>query len=196
VDTDVSTLAGQIATRLGSGWQAAPGEWVTTLHGPHGERLSIHRARYQGSRISIHGRYPDVETGQGLPSHQITAAISRGPTAIAADITRRLLPGYRTDLAKAAERIARLAREDAQRERLAAELVATIPGATLGPDAQHATVISWYSQAAGSGSIRLCGAGTSAQIELSSVPAAVAATIAATIAHAESAPAPQAGEWA
>jgi hypothetical protein len=148
-------------------------------------------------RVHIHGSYPDAADAGSLrlPDHQITAAASRGPAAIAADITRRLLPGYRTDLAKAWAHTARLAREDAQRGRLVAHLLATIPGATAsGASRGRDTTLHWYSDTAGSGTIRLWGSGATATIELSSVPARLALTIAAAIRAHQAGPLPaQAG---
>jgi len=66
---------------------------------------------------------------------------------------------------------------------LVADRLATIPGATTsGTSRGGDSTIHWYSDTAGSGTIRLHGDGTKATIELHSAPTELASRIAETVA--------------
>lgn len=130
MDADMHILARGIAAHLG-GFSVEVNDWMVRLRGPGGEELSVRRARQHPGRVVVHGCYPDIDAALGMPAHEITAAASRGPAAIAADITRRLLPGYRASLTQVHDRIARRDWDDTQRAHVAARLAAAIPGATI-----------------------------------------------------------------
>ncbi|MEU6720399.1 hypothetical protein ABZ897_53870 [Nonomuraea sp. NPDC046802] len=72
------------------------------------KKLSLHYSSRLG-RVTIEGHYPEgssrVTAGWAKP-HRITCAVSRGRSAIAADITRRLLPAYHADLDKVLQAVA------------------------------------------------------------------------------------------
>jgi hypothetical protein len=180
MDTGIGALAHQIAEQLG-GFTARVHDHGACLHGPAGQELWVQRVWNHRDRVQVHGRYPPGDETYRLASHEITAAIARGPEAIARDITRRLLPAYRTDLQTARERVAQAARDDQHRARTAARLLATIPDARA-TDGKRETTIHWYDDAAGSGTIRLHGDGTKATIELRSAPTELASRIAGTVA--------------
>jgi len=163
MDTEISTLARQIAEHLG-GFTAVPHDHGVCLHGPGDQELWVCRMWNHRERAEIHGSYPPGEETGRLPRHQITVAISRPPEAIVTDITRRLLPAYRNDLKIARERIEQAAHDDENRARIAARLLAAIPHASAA-ESKRETAIHWFDDTAGSGTIRLHGNGGSATIE-------------------------------
>ncbi|WP_433621023.1 hypothetical protein [Nocardia sp. CA-120079] len=133
---DFLDLTHQVAAELGDGWRAERGymtrrhavlagpadQSLTITHGDDSSRHADHgRLRIEGTytRFSAH-RY------RGDPDHVITVAAHRPPARIAADIARRLLPGYQRTLdgyrARACEDAAVLARRDAVLDELAAVL--------------------------------------------------------------------------
>jgi hypothetical protein len=185
MDTEIEHLARGAATHLG-GWQVRPSEGPGyLLSGPAGEELLAQRVWNDRSRVLVTGCYPAGEDTWRLPVHEITVAAARGPAVIAREIGRRLLPGYRVDLAQQAERAARLAAGDRQRAQRVAALLAVIPAATVTDGTGHASTISWpHTEAAGRGSIRLSGDGSTTSIELTAAPAQLAASIAAVVAAA------------
>ncbi|MFF3228876.1 hypothetical protein ACFYV7_39210 [Nocardia suismassiliense] len=112
----------QIAAALGPGWRADRGYMVrahVVLHGPSDQVLSIlhgddsHRRTDHG-RLQIRPDYRDLarHLNSGEGSNMITVSADRAPTAIAAEITRRLLPDYTTTLGLCRTR----AHADAQRQ--------------------------------------------------------------------------------
>jgi hypothetical protein len=185
MDTEIEHLARDTAAHLG-GWQVRPSEGPGyLLSGPAGEELLLQRVWNDHARVHVKGGYPAGEDTWHLPVHQITAAAARGPAVIAREIGRRLLPGYRTDLAQHTERAAHLAAGDRQRAQRATGLLAAIPGATAADGPGHTSTVSWpHTDATGRGSIRLTGDGSTTSIELTLAPAQLAASIAAVIAAA------------
>jgi hypothetical protein len=103
-----------------------------------------------------------------LPSHTITIAVSRGAQAIARDIQRRLLSAYLADLACAQQALA--ARIDATqaREKVAAGLLAAVPGLRRGVESDTRVTLIYYgnSRSGPSGSAELFGAGDEVSITL------------------------------
>jgi hypothetical protein len=191
MDTEIEHLARDAAAHLG-GWRVRPSEGRGhILSGPAGEELLLQRMWKDRSRVLVTGGYPAGEDTWRLPVHEITVAAARGPAVIAREIGRRLLPGYRADLAQHTEQAARLAACDRQRAQRVAALFAAIPGATVTDGPAHASIVSWpHTEAAGRGSIRLSGDGSTTSIELTAAPAQLAASIAAVVAAALRAAAP------
>ncbi|MFI6213285.1 hypothetical protein ACIBCD_14950 [Nocardia brasiliensis] len=106
--TNLLELAHQIAAALGPGWSAERGYMIQAhaiLRGPGDQALCIrhgdasHR-RTEHRRLKISPDYGELNrhrnSGEGPTT--ITVAADRSATAIAAEITRRLLPAYTTTL--------------------------------------------------------------------------------------------------
>ncbi|WP_406274528.1 bifunctional DNA primase/polymerase [Nocardia sp. NBC_00881] len=105
---DLVDLAHDIAAALGPGWVAERGYMIrahTVLYGPDQQILPITHGD-DSLRCSDHGRLR-IHTGYGEYSRllatgegdeSITVAAHRAPAAIAADITRRLLPDHEQTL--------------------------------------------------------------------------------------------------
>ncbi|WP_067144350.1 hypothetical protein [Microtetraspora malaysiensis] len=110
---------------------------------PDGACLVAYRVWKRPERVKIIAGYPDGNAGYGLPRHEITAAVARGPERIAADIRRRLLPTYERDLAIVRERMTEAAVADAQRARFAGRLRRLIPAAHV-VDEGRRLAVRWY----------------------------------------------------
>ncbi|MEU7691080.1 hypothetical protein [Microbispora hainanensis] len=114
------------------------------LIGPAGAQLVVHPLWSQRGRIRVLGVYPDGSRSV-LPDqkrHEITVTAARGAASIAKRIERRLLPGYRNDLATCRKLLAAKAVQDGTRDQLAETLAELLPDATL-TDNERATVILW-----------------------------------------------------
>ncbi|WP_406238493.1 hypothetical protein [Nocardia sp. NBC_01009] len=105
---DLLDLARQIAAALGPGWIAERGYMIrahVVLYGPDQQILTIthgddsHRHSDHG-RLQISASYGEFSRHLGTSEggDAITVAAERPATAIATDITRRLLPDYETTL--------------------------------------------------------------------------------------------------
>jgi hypothetical protein len=150
--SDLPRLARQIAEALGSPWANSTAKRFNGgainayehpnyqyIQGDGDERLELHFASGSNmQRLTVSGRYPITSRGgfisapHGTPRPDMTVAISRGPEAIAKDITRRLLPEYRKVLAAVQEIKRRTdASEDSQEANLRslAEVFGTNPSA-------------------------------------------------------------------
>lgn len=96
-------LAAALAERL-PGWRHDPtGPQRSMIHGPDGARLLIDvLTNSRVHRAAIIPKMPeDAPYLEHRHSKRITAALDRGPDAIARDITTRLFPAYLADLADA-----------------------------------------------------------------------------------------------
>ncbi|MFD1935117.1 hypothetical protein ACFSKW_26945 [Nonomuraea mangrovi] len=111
--------------------------------------------------------YPNGDVSLGLPRHQITVAAARGPSALAAEISRRLLPGYERDLVIVRQRQTRAAAERVGRAQLIARLVETLPGARVEEHDRRASV-HWYGDGV-SCTISTYGDGGSCRIEMNGI---------------------------
>ncbi len=135
-----TTLARQVARALGADWSVTPrGDTWDLAHdltnGATGETVTLGTG-HQTGRLSLRGRMQPAEqdelqrTGNhyGADLGHITVAADRPAAAIAAEITRRLLPTYR------AGRAALLARLEATHttQELTAATVARLSAATGG----------------------------------------------------------------
>jgi hypothetical protein len=135
------SATGFIATALskadeGQTWRAEPdfdSSWSTKLIGPDGQALLLDFGYGDDyPRIEIKGLYPSDHDGSLLSheSHKISVGRSRTPDAIAREITRRFLPGYRATMTDLRARIERNAQSDADRSGVAVDLV-NISGGSL-----------------------------------------------------------------
>jgi hypothetical protein len=140
------------------------------LHGPDGAVLTLTRQRNNPLRLSVHGRYPPgtTQVAYHLPSHTITISISRGAQAIARDIARRLLPGYLADLARAQQALHTRADASRARERVAAQLLAVVPGLRRGVASDTRVTLVYYGQrhSGTNGSVEISGPGDEVSISL------------------------------
>ncbi|GII52836.1 hypothetical protein Pth03_12250 [Planotetraspora thailandica] len=136
------------------------------LVGTGGARLVVHRLWNRAGRIRVQGVYPDGIRGllPDLPRHEITVLSAWGAKFVAKKIERRLLPGYRRDLASCQDRLVSREAETHARTELTKTLLAMLPGATL-TEKQRETVIRWRLGEA-SGSFVLHGAALDNSIEI------------------------------
>ncbi|MGW4371987.1 hypothetical protein ACWEKT_40930 [Nocardia takedensis] len=129
---DLDALAAAVAAHLGPGWSArrrASVRDLVLLAGPGEETILLEHG--DGSyRRSEHGRLL-IDTGydpygaqryHGDPVHRITVADHRPAEQVAAEITTRLLPGYRVTLDGYRVRARRDAAAQAQRAQLVDQL--------------------------------------------------------------------------
>ena len=113
----LAELAPKIARALGEGWKREPTRnpdvthYIALAHGD--ERVGLHVA-YPYGRLEISGGVSHLRDSKGEAPYyrsednpKITATLSKSPEQIAADITRRVLPGYRAVLAAVLDRIAK-----------------------------------------------------------------------------------------
>jgi hypothetical protein len=114
----LSELAPKIARSLGDGWRREHNtnpdvtHYIALTHGEH-ERIGLHVA-YPYGRVEISGSLSHLRDAKDEAPYyrsednpKITATLSKSPEQIAADITRRVLPGYRVVLAAVLDRIAK-----------------------------------------------------------------------------------------
>lgn len=133
-------LADAIAVSLGEGWSGSDGRSSghAYLDGPDGVRLQLRTGTYQigNDRLAISGDMP-ADWHDHAPSRYgegpqdpgtITVAISKAPARIAGDITRRLLPGWRTYLAATAENKARSEARDQATQEFGDAFIAALGG--------------------------------------------------------------------
>lgn len=99
-DTEFLRVAGAVAEHLGDGWRTEPGTFADLVNLAHrdGRCLETRRHSRAPERMLIGEVFPPGPTPYGLTSRTITVRITRGPAVIAAEITRRLLPGYQESL--------------------------------------------------------------------------------------------------
>lgn len=171
---DIVKLGARVAAQLGPGWQATPGPFDTTatlLH-PDGRRLRMDESQ---GRVYVRGQYPDGPTPYQTSDPRISAAISRGPAAIAADITRRLLPTYEEQMAE----VRRFQEEEKRRrqklEQATRRILVLLPGSYIRDfeRTNHDITVRWNLGATlddGRAEIRLTGDGSSAELWLRHLP--------------------------
>jgi hypothetical protein len=140
------------------------------LHGPDAALLTLTRPWNNPLRVSVHGGYPPgtTQVAYHMPSHTITVAISRGAQAVARDIQRRLLPGYLADLARTQQALRAQANATQAREKVAAHLLAAVPGLRRGEASQTRVTLVYYghSHSDTNGSVQLSGSGDQVSISL------------------------------
>lgn len=128
-------LTAGAAVELGAGWTAEhePGDWGGShrLHGPGGALLRIDKDGYGDvpTRVEVLGLFSGVSAPRHWhENHKITVAVSRGPVALAREITRRLLPDYLPALEAAQQREADAVARVARLADRAEQLRALLPG--------------------------------------------------------------------
>ncbi len=94
------------------------------IEGPDGMKLYLNNGHWDHSRITIIGSRPQQNNGNHFSVNwpdnlRITVAPKRPASAVAKDIERRLLPGYRVAFQKASEDIAERHRQRTEAERVA-----------------------------------------------------------------------------
>ncbi len=191
-DQETARLASAAARHL-------PGFTVTTrddgmseasiiLAHPDGRALDIYPITGT-ARAAVRGIYPPTRMDiRSWP--EITVAIARGPRALAAEITRRLLPGY-TSTYHQLTRHNEADHADQQAREAAAQLLAgQLPGAAISrADPDGITTVRWAGTSSQGGAIRLSGDGRTASLNLRDIPLAAAVRIAGTLATSQAAPA-------
>lgn len=172
-----------IAEALGEGWTAVPQhEHSVRLVGPEDVRLHCYTQQYGRlvGRVRITAAYwdlPGYEHGDsnGVSGAEMTAALSRGPAAIAADVCRRVLGTATQDRDTVLANISRRQADTKQREGLADELAQRIGnGANVrgGTDVYPGTANDWY------GSLKVMAGGGRVSLDISNLPAEVALRVA------------------
>jgi hypothetical protein len=128
-------LAEEVAVELGDGWSPAAGACPrgTIAYVRHRDGRAVYLGTAVGlvpsGRVLIHGEYPGRWYSDESNRCRITVSAGRTAAAIAADIRRRLLPGYEPLLARARASVAQQQEDLEDRERVAAEILAAVPGA-------------------------------------------------------------------
>ncbi|MBO2464995.1 hypothetical protein [Actinomadura violacea] len=173
---DWTRFGRDVAAELGGLWRASPHHWdeAVVVEHPDGHRIMLEPDR-TGERIYAHGELPNgADNVRGI-RHEISVRADRGPAALAADITRRLLPGYCKDLAAAQKFL----REKEQTARARARKVRQLTGALTGDVRTPAhlkcdqwTTISWYTPGAAVREHRIAvlGDGSRAELTLAALP--------------------------
>jgi hypothetical protein len=122
------------AKALGRDWSASLNDYGTAcLEGPEGCSLFVrpdHHEWVRADRVEVSGSWPRGTSANGSSqlfapyhdSYSITAALSRGPAAVARDIERRLLPGYLPRYREMVARRDRHVEEELARLRAAQEI--------------------------------------------------------------------------
>lgn len=115
-----------VAAALGDGWTSAQQySHSVFLVGPDGAKLMVTASRRQVGKYSVVGCAPDG--GTYWRDTGINVSATRGASAIAREIARRLLPAYLVNLAEAQARLARRAEADANRAAVIDQIQAALP---------------------------------------------------------------------
>ena len=190
---DLRKLGEEVAALLG--WRlgsAAEGEgrwekWAR-LERDDGSAVTLHLVTYPKTRLAISGIFPrDGQNGgdYGPSGHgtdqrvTIHVGAERPAKAVAGEITRRLLPAYLPQYAKALERKAADEEGRARADALADRLASVLGEKISDPHRNGERCVrlyrgEWY------GDVRI-GHGGSVKIELSSLPAVIAERICAVL---------------
>ena len=130
---EILALAAEAAREMGPGWAAAPapnpqGALLRHVDGRELHAWQDHCDQYAG-RVRIQGCYPGGWRCRPGSAPVITVRASRGGSALAGDIRRRMLPAYALALAEARETHAAMERRRAARDAVAGAVLAAGPGA-------------------------------------------------------------------
>ena len=189
---DLRKLGEEVAALLG--WRLAPAaeseerwemKWVR-LERDDGSAVTLHLVTYPKTRLAISGVFPRGDGGDYGPSgygndQRVTIHVGadRPAKAVAGEITRRLLPTYLPQYAKALERKAADEEGRARADALADRLASVLGEKISDPHRNGERCVrlyrgEWY------GDVRI-GHGGSVKIELSSLPAVIAERICAVL---------------
>lgn len=153
--------------------------------GVEGDGLYLSEPYNSRGRVEVGGWYP-ASRNWPRGAVRITVRADRGPRALAAEISRRLLPAYRVMVAELREYDAKKAAEQAERDRLAGYItglfapgVASMPGHCQ--DDYRSEVILHLAGGDG-GRVKFHGDGREVEFERFRVPAAVALRMLETVA--------------
>lgn len=148
-DEDTTKLVKEIGEHLEGYTFASPYEGVAQLHGPDDAVLHFRRPYNDHGRMIIKGLFP--RHSDGSPVHlnrediaEIGVSASRDGTALAKDITRRLLPHYLETMARVKERIKIQSEQDARVRAAAEKIVALIPGSEISGAGMSQTSVHLY----------------------------------------------------
>jgi hypothetical protein len=185
-----------IARHLGEGWYSQGEEdWGARLRGPGGMHLLVQPAGYTEvlQRVTVSGiRPPDSPylRASDTRGRQIGVAVARGPATIAAEITRRLLPGYGELLAEAYAYIERQASDQAQQDAVVDDLIGVLPGSTRSTtSARGSSQVQVHldrptrdGRTTSAGTATVWSAGREVQLELRGLPPGLAVKVLAVLA--------------
>jgi hypothetical protein len=147
---DLQRLARDVAGHLGSTWTSRPDPngWggMLLVEGGGDDAAAVHLQCSQG-RLHCNGRYPtDRERPYHFDRPEITVAIGRPPVQIASEISRRLLPPYRIDLARVIAYDTEQRRFHEARQAVTRRLAAILPGARVSVERRSGYgEVSWWS---------------------------------------------------
>jgi hypothetical protein len=195
-----------IAVELGAGWRAGSGWTGESAFVRHedGRGLFILALSFPFSargRAEVRGVYPQGWGGDRDRDPVITVSMSRKADAVARDIRRRMLPAYAERLAKARARVARDDADRGERERVAALIMAAVPGTVVDQVQGWASAISLRLASGGYRNqcvIRSGSDGATVDLDVRALPAADALRMLAALGelHGQAAAMPGAGESA
>lgn len=155
--------------------------------GTEGNGLYLSEPYNQRGRVQVNGWYPhnSVYRPAGCQRH-ITVRADRGPRAIAAEIDRRLIPGYRESVDKIREYDARQQAEQQARDHLAAYITGLFPAdVTSMPShcqSDYQSEVMLHLASVQGGRVKFHGDGSEVEFERFRVPAAVALRMLDTVA--------------
>ncbi len=156
------------------------------LDGPNGARLFLALDWRNSDRLEVSGIYPRGTQLHNVERHEIGVRRDRGPAVIAREITRRLLPGYLTDLERVqADNDERATMRD-RRQSVAREL-AELAGGTVDAQDDRSTQagVRWFHNNGDSyGDVRINYRADSVSIDIRSLPVEVARDVLALIGKA------------
>jgi hypothetical protein len=138
-------IARAVAECLGDAWQATDGPFgpdTAELTGPDHQRIELSAL---GDRWHAQARYPHTRHGlpHGLTWPKITVTARRGAEVLAAEITRRLLPGYLTQLKEVLDFQSEAERDEQAQQQAAERIVGLLPGDVRRLDFDTSRII-WY----------------------------------------------------
>jgi hypothetical protein len=155
---------------------AADGSDAWLTRGP--ERLRIVASQAAPGSVTIIGIFPPSRhlVRAGIRA-RITVNASRGPAAIAGEVTRRLLPAYRELLAAVQARNAADAAAAGVRDAVVAAITAVFPsepGSQVTFCRRPDCTVLYVNTACGWGQVRISGDAAMVELQFSDVPAAAA----------------------
>jgi len=182
-DTEARSIAGQVARYLpGGGWalEASWDGYGAIVAGPDGARLHVNPPR--DGKVHVSGCFPMTDlrvTGCG-----VNIGASRPPAVIAAEITRRLLPGYLGQLREVTEHNEQDARDTEARAAIIGKIAALFPGGHVRTAGHRGTYTEALIHPAGcgTGSVEAYGDASTVKIDIHGVPADLAMAMLAVLA--------------